>query len=66
MAKIKLFSNYLKNLLMLVGSGDLRQMSEYPIPHGEHYDSCILRRSCKPAFLHPEEGIQGLIDLPQG
>jgi hypothetical protein len=40
-------------------------MSEYPISHGEHYDSCILR-SYKPAFLHPEEEIQGLIDLPQG
>jgi hypothetical protein len=37
-----------------VGSGDLRQMSEHPIPHGEHCDSCILRRTCKPAFLHPE------------
>jgi hypothetical protein len=49
-----------------VGSGDLRQMSEYPSPHGEHYDSCVLRRSCKSAFLHPEEEIQGLIDLPQG
>jgi hypothetical protein len=41
-------------------------MSEYPIPHGEHYDSCVLRRSCKSAFLDPEEEIQGLIDLPQG
>jgi hypothetical protein len=49
-----------------VGSGDLRQMSEYPSPHGEHYDSCVLRRSCKSAFLHREEEIQGLIDLPQG
>jgi hypothetical protein len=49
-----------------VGSGDLRQMSEYPIPHREHYDSCILRRRCKPAFLHPKEEIQGLLDLPQG
>jgi hypothetical protein len=29
----------------LVGSGDLKQMSENPIsPHGEHYDSCILKR----------------------
>jgi hypothetical protein len=26
-----------------VGSGDLMQMNEYPIPHGEHCDSCILR-----------------------
>jgi hypothetical protein len=33
-----------------IGSGDLRQMSEYPIPHGKHYHSCIL----KSAFLHPE------------
>jgi hypothetical protein len=41
------------------------QMSEYPIPHGEHYDSCILRRRSKSAFLHPEEEIQGVIDLPQ-
>jgi hypothetical protein len=52
--------------LPLVGSRDLRQMSEYPIPNGKHYDSCVLRRSCKSAFLHPEEEIQGLIDLPQG
>jgi hypothetical protein len=51
-------------------------MNEYPIPHGEHCDSCILRscksaflhpeKECKPAFLHPEEEIQGLINLPQG
>jgi hypothetical protein len=27
---------------------------------------CFLRRRCKPAFLDPEEEIQGLIDLPQG
>jgi hypothetical protein len=39
-------------------------MSKYSIPHGEQYDSCILRRRCKSAFLHPEEEI--LIDLPQG
>jgi hypothetical protein len=32
-------------------------------PPGQHCDSCILRRSCKSAFLHPEEEIQGLIDL---
>jgi hypothetical protein len=33
-------------------------MSEYSIhPHGKHYDSCILRGSCKSAFLHPEEEI---------
>jgi hypothetical protein len=32
-----------------VGSGDLRQMSEYPVPHGEHYHSYILRR-WRPAF----------------
>jgi hypothetical protein len=38
-------------LSSIVGSGDLRQMSEYPIPHGEHYHSCILRR-WRPAFLH--------------
>jgi hypothetical protein len=48
-----------------VGSGDLRQMSEYPIPHGEHYHSCILKR-WRPAFLHPKGEIQSLIDLPQG
>jgi hypothetical protein len=41
-------------------------MSECPLPHGEHCDSCILRRRCKSAFLHPEEEIQGFIDLPQG
>jgi hypothetical protein len=41
-------------------------MSEYSIPLGQHYDSCFLRRSCKSAFLHPEEEIQDLIDLPQG
>jgi hypothetical protein len=46
--------------------GDVRQMSEYPIPHGEHYHSCILRRSCKFAFLQIEVKIQDLIDLPQG
>jgi hypothetical protein len=34
-----------------VESGDLRQISEYPITPGEHYDSCILRRGCKSAFL---------------
>jgi hypothetical protein len=34
-------------------------MSEYPIPHGEQYHSCILRR-WRPAFLHPEEEIQSL------
>jgi hypothetical protein len=54
-----------------IGSGDLRQMSEYPIPHGKHYHSCIL----KSAFLHPEREllicisafeIQGLRDLAQG
>jgi hypothetical protein len=32
-------------------------MSEYPIPHGEQYHSCILRR-WRPAFLHPKEEIQ--------
>jgi hypothetical protein len=32
-------------------------MSEYPILHGEHYDSCILRR-WRPAFLHPKGEIQ--------
>jgi hypothetical protein len=32
-------------------------MSEYPIPHGEHYHSCILRR-WRPAFLHPKAEIQ--------
>jgi hypothetical protein len=32
-------------------------MSEYPIPHGEHYDSCILRR-WRPAILHPKGEIQ--------
>jgi hypothetical protein len=36
-----------------------------PYPHGEHYDSYILR-SYKSVFLHPEEEIPGLIDLPQG
>jgi hypothetical protein len=41
-------------------------MSEYPIPHGEHYDSCILRRRYKSVFLYPEEELQGLIDQPQG
>jgi hypothetical protein len=45
-----------------VGSGDLRQMSEWPIPH----EPCTLRRSYKSAFLHPEEEIQGLINMPQG
>jgi hypothetical protein len=40
-------------------------MNEYPIPHGEHFEPCILRRSYKSAFLHPEKEIQGLINLPQ-
>jgi hypothetical protein len=35
-------------------------MSEYLIPRGEHYDSCILRRRYKSAFLHPEWEIQCL------
>jgi hypothetical protein len=54
--------------LSVVGSGDLkgRWVSQYPIPHGQHYDPCTLRRTCKSAFLNPEEEIQGLIDLPQG
>jgi hypothetical protein len=39
-------------------------MSEYPIPHGKHYEPCTLRRSYKSAFLQPEEEIQGLINLP--
>jgi hypothetical protein len=34
-----------------VGSGDLRQMSEYPIPHGQL------------SFLHPEE-IEACIPEP--
>jgi hypothetical protein len=33
------------------------QMSKYPIPQGEPYDSCILRRSCKSAFLHLENEV---------
>jgi hypothetical protein len=53
------------NIKGSVGSGDLRQMSEYPVPHGEHYHSCILRR-WRPAFLHPKAEIQGLISLPWG
>jgi hypothetical protein len=40
-------------LKQIVGSGDLRQMSEYPPMEST-------------AFLHPEEEIQFLIDLPQG
>jgi hypothetical protein len=36
-----------------VGSGDLKQMSEYPIPHGGLYHSCILRR-WRPEFLPPK------------
>jgi hypothetical protein len=38
----------------LVGSGDPRQISEYPTPHGDHgrgMISCIL----KSVFLPPEE-----------
>jgi hypothetical protein len=34
-------------------------MSESPIPHGEHYEPCALRRRYKSAFLHPEEEVQG-------
>jgi hypothetical protein len=41
----------------LVGSGDLRQMSEYPIPHGGQYHFYILRR-WRPAFLHPKGEMQ--------
>jgi hypothetical protein len=37
--------------LSYVGSGDLRQMSEYSILPREQYHSCIL----KSAFLHPEK-----------
>jgi hypothetical protein len=47
-----------------VGSGELKQMSEYPILQGEQHHSCILRR-WRPAFLHPKEEVQNLIDLPQ-
>jgi hypothetical protein len=32
-------------------------MSEYPIPHGGPYRSCILRR-WRPASLHPKGEIQ--------
>jgi hypothetical protein len=48
-----------------VGSGDIRQMSEYLIPHGEQLHSYILKR-WGPAFLHPKGEIQSLIDLLQG
>jgi hypothetical protein len=27
------------------------QISEYPIPHGEHYEPCTLRRTYKSAFM---------------
>jgi hypothetical protein len=50
-------SCFKKTFLLLkddVGSGDLRQMSEYPISHGCSY---ILRR-WRPAFLHPKGEIQ--------
>jgi hypothetical protein len=40
-----------------VGSGDLRQMSENPIPHEEHFHCYILRR-WRPTFLHPKGEIQ--------
>jgi hypothetical protein len=40
-----------------VGSGDLRQMSEYPIPHRGQYHVYILRR-WRPAVLHPKGEIQ--------
>jgi hypothetical protein len=52
-----------KNKLLGLKTG---QMSEYPIPPWRALHSCFLRRSCKTAFLHPEEEIQVLIDLPQG
>jgi hypothetical protein len=48
-----------------VGSENLRQMREYPIPHEEQYHSYILRR-WRPAFLHPKGEIQSLINLPRG
>jgi hypothetical protein len=40
-----------------VGSDNLRQMSEYPLPHGGQYHSCILR-TWRPAFLYPKGEIQ--------
>jgi hypothetical protein len=47
----------MSNAIDAVRSGDLRQMSECPIPHGGQYNSCILRR-WRPAFLHPKGEIQ--------
>jgi hypothetical protein len=51
--------------ILVLGLETKGQMNEHPIPHGEHCDSCILRGSCNSAFLHPEEEIPDLIDLPQ-
>jgi hypothetical protein len=51
-------NSHLKNItLVIVESGNLRQMSEYPMPHGGQYHFCILRR-WRPAFLHPKGEIQ--------
>jgi hypothetical protein len=35
------------------------QKSEYPIPCGDHYEPCTLRRGYKSAFLHPARGDTG-------
>jgi hypothetical protein len=43
--------------ISIIGSRDLRQMSEYPIPHGGQHHFFILRR-WKPAFLHLKGEIQ--------
>jgi hypothetical protein len=40
-----------------VGSGDLRPMNGYPIPHRGQYASYILRR-WRPAFLRPKGEIE--------
>jgi hypothetical protein len=53
---IKTFFSFLL-LQETVGSGELRHVSEYLIPQGEQYHSCILR-SWRPAFLHPKGQIQ--------
>jgi hypothetical protein len=50
-------SDWLDGRSQGVGSGDLRQMSEYPIPHRRHYHFYILRR-WRPALLHPKGEIQ--------
>jgi hypothetical protein len=48
-----------------VGSGKLRQMSEYAIPHGEHYHSYILRERYRSATGLISKMLSRLFPHPQ-